>query len=236
MLKQIDILTLFPNMFNEVFQESMLKIAQDKKKITLNIHNIREYTKDPHKKVDDRPYGGGPGMVMSIQPIYDALRSIKKKRKKRVIFLTPDGVPFNQKKAQQLLKYDQLLLLCGHYEGIDERIREHLVDEEISIGDYVLTGGEVPAMVIVDAVTRLLPGVLGDSQSLQDESFNQSLLDYPHYTRPQAFKGWKVPEVLASGDHKKISEWRKQHAHQRTVARRPDILKKPDTRHTTHDS
>ena len=225
MIKLIDILTIFPEMFKEVFQSSIVKIAQEKKKVSIKVRNIRDYTKDLHKKVDDRPYGGGPGMVMSIQPIYDALKALKKKKKSRVVFLSPDGVPYTQKKAQQLLKYDQVILLCGHYEGIDERIREHLVDEEISIGDYVLTGGEIPAMVIVDSVVRLIPGVLGDTESLKDESFNHNLLDYPHYTRPQEFKGWKVPQVLTGGNHKEIEAWRKDKARHKTAKRRPDILK-----------
>lgn len=225
MLKQIDILTIFPEVFKDVFSSSILKIAQEKKKVQLNIHNIREYTLDSHKKVDDRPYGGGPGMVLSVQPLYDTLRSIKRKKNCRVIYLTPDGQVYTQKKAAQLVKVDQIILVCGHYEGIDERVREHLIDEEISIGDYVLTGGEVPAMVITDSLVRLIPGVLGDKDSLKDESFNQNLLDYPHYTRPAVFKGWKVPEVLTSGDHKRIEEWRKKQALQKTKKRRPDILR-----------
>jgi len=225
MLKQIDILTIFPEIFKEVFTSSIMKIAQEKKKVLLKVHNIRAYTRDPHKKVDDRPYGGGPGMVMSIQPLYDTLRGIKRKKKCRTIYLTPDGAVYSQKKATQLVKLDQIILICGHYEGIDERVRERLIDEEMSIGDYVLTGGEVPAMVVTDSLVRLIPGVLGDKDSLKDESFNRNLLDYPHYTRPAVFKGWKVPEVLLSGDHRKIEEWRKKQALQKTTKRRPDILK-----------
>lgn len=224
MLKHIDILTLFPEAFAGVFSSSILKRAQEKRKVTIAVHNIRDYTKDRHRKADDKPYGGGPGMVMSIQPIYDALKKVGKKTKTRVVYLTPDGARFTQKKAEQLIKYNQVVLLCGHYEGIDQRVRDHLIDEEISIGDYVLTGGEVPAMVIVDSVVRLIPGVLGRAESLEDESFNKGTLDYPHYTRPAVFKGWKVPSVLMSGDHTKIKDWRKKQALQKTRKRRPDIL------------
>ncbi len=210
---QFDILTIFPGIFDSYFSESIIKRAQKKKKIIINIHDFRKFATDKHKTVDDRPYGGGPGMLLKVEPIYKCLKSIKSKQKTRTILLTPKGKTFNQKKAQQLTKYDQLILITGHYEGFDERIRKY-VDEEISIGNYVLTGGEVPAMVIVDAVTRLIPGVLGDKNSPKDETFSKSekYIEYPHYTRPENFKSQKVPKVLLSGDHAKIKEWRQNKA------------------------
>ena len=204
---RIDILTLFPEMFNGFVTESIIKRAIEKEKVRINIINFRDYTDDPHGKVDDTPFGGGPGMVLKVQPIYDALEDIKTDDS-YIILLTPSGKTFNQVKAQNLTKYKHLILICGHYEGFDDRIKL-LVDEEISIGNFILTGGELPAMMISDAVIRLLDGVI-NRESLESEYFTNDLLDYPVYTKPREFKGMSVPEVLLSGDHKKIEEYRKQ--------------------------
>lgn len=204
---QIDILTLFPEMFNGFLTESIIKRAIEKEKVKINIINFRDYTTDPHGKVDDTPFGGGAGMVLQVEPIYNALENIKTKDS-HIILLTPSGKTFNQQKAQTLTKHNHIILICGHYEGFDDRIKQ-LVDEEISIGDFILTGGELPAMMISDAIIRLLDGVI-NKESLESESFNEELLDYPVYTKPRDFKGMKVPEVLLSGDHKKIEEYRKQ--------------------------
>jgi tRNA (guanine37-N1)-methyltransferase len=227
---QIDILTLFPGMFSGVFGESIIKRAQAAKKLRLNIHNIRDWSKDKHRKVDDKPYGGGCGMVMTCQPIFDAVEELKKGFRGQglgssVILLTPQGKQFNQKLAQKLSKNKHLIFICGHYEGIDERVRQHVIDEEVSIGDYVLTGGEIPAMVLVDAIIRLIPGVLGHKDSNKYESFSSGLLEYPQYTRPAVYKRLKVPEVLLSGNHKKIELWRKEQAGKITCKKRPDLLK-----------
>lgn len=204
---KIDILTLFPEMFNGFLTESIIKRAIEKKKIKINIINFRDYTTDPHGKVDNTPFGGGAGMVLQIQPIYDALEHLKTKDS-HIILLTPTGTTFNQKKAEQLSQKKHIIIICGHYEGFDDRIKL-LVDEEISIGDFILTGGELPAMMISDAVIRLIDGVIS-KESLESESFSKDLLDYPVYTKPRDFKGMKVPEVLLSGNHKKIEEYRKQ--------------------------
>lgn len=204
---RIDILTLFPEMFNGFVTESIIKRAIEKEKVRINIINFRDYTDDPHGKVDDTPFGGGPGMVLKVQPIYDALEDIKTDDS-YIILLTPSGKTFNQVKAQNLTKYKHLILICGHYEGFDDRIKL-LVDEEISIGNFILTGGELPAMMISDAVIRLLEGVI-NKESLESESFTNDLLDYPVYTKPREFKGMSVPDVLLSGDHKRIEEYRKQ--------------------------
>lgn len=204
---QIDILTLFPEMFDGFLSESIIKRAIEKDKVKINIINFRDYTYDPHGKVDSAPFGGGPGMVLQIEPIYNALESIKRDDS-HIILLTPSGKTFNQKKAKELTNYNHLILICGHYEGFDDRIKL-LVDEEISIGDFVLTGGELPAMMITDATTRLIEGVIS-KESLETESFTDDLLDYPVYTKPRVFKGMKVPDVLVSGDHKKIAEYRKE--------------------------
>ena len=210
---KFEILTIFPKIFDSYFSESIIKRAQNKKKVKINAHDIRNFATDKHRMVDDRPYGGGPGMVLKVEPIYKCIKSIKKKKKSRIILLTPKGKTFNQRKAQQLTKYNQLILICGHYEGFDERIRQ-FVDEEISIGNYVLTGGEIPAMVIVDTISRLIPDVLGDKNSPKDETFSKSekYIEYPHYTRPENFKGQKVPKILLSGNHKKITAWREKHS------------------------
>lgn len=223
----IDILTLFPEMFRGPFDESIIKRAQNNGLVEIKIHNLRQWAKDKHKTVDDHPYGGGAGMVMMVEPIYQALQDIKSRvmsHESRTILLDPGGKPFNQKKAQELSKVEHLILIAGHYEGVDNRIREHLIDEEISIGDYVLTGGELPAMVVVDSVVRLIPGVLEKPEATQLESFTDNLLEHPQYTRPEGFRGWKVPEILLSGDHKKIEKWRLQKAQERTKKTRPDLL------------
>ena len=204
---QIDILTLFPEMFDGFLSESIIKRAIEKDKVKINIINFRDYTYDPHGKVDSAPFGGGPGMVLQIEPIYNALEAIKRDDS-HIILLIPSGKTFNQKKAKELTNYNHLILICGHYEGFDDRIKL-LVDEEISIGDFVLTGGELPAMMITDATTRLIEGVIS-KESLETESFTDDLLDYPVYTKPRVFKGMKVPDVLVSGDHKKIAEYRKE--------------------------
>ncbi|MDE5587383.1 MAG: tRNA (guanosine(37)-N1)-methyltransferase TrmD, partial [Bacilli bacterium] len=211
---KIDILTLFPEMFSKVFEESILKRAQEKGLAEIRIINFRDYSKDPHQKVDDTPYGGGCGMVLTCQPIFDCIESIRTKDSK-VIMLTPDGTLYKQSLAYSLSKEKHLILLCGHYEGFDERIRS-ICDYEISIGDYVLTGGEYPAMILTDSIIRLLPGVIEEESHLQD-SFNNQLLDYPSYTKPRNFRGMEVPEVLVSGDHKKIDEFRNQMSYNRTV-------------------
>lgn len=223
MLK-IDILTLFPNMFDGVFQESILKRAIDDGKIEINLINFRDFTNDPHNKVDDTPYGGGAGMVLMAQPIFDCVKSIRKENSK-VILLTPDGIPYKQKMAYDLCSEEHLILICGHYEGFDERIRS-ICDMEISIGDYVLTGGEVPAMVLVDSVARLIPGVINERSHLVDSFSESYLLDYPTYTKPRVFEGMEVPEVLVSGDHKRIAEYRLEESIKKTKLRRPDLLEK----------
>ncbi len=223
---RFDIITIFPDMFKGVLGASILKRAQDKKKVVFHVHDLRKYSADKkHRKVDDRPFGGGPGMVMSPQPLFDAVRKIKGKRSVKVIVLSPSGKPFTQAHAKRLARERNLIIICGHYEGIDERVRLKLVDEEISIGDYVLTGGEVPAMVVADAVTRLVPGVVGKEASLQSESFEDNMLEGPHYTRPANFRGARVPAVLLSGDHKAIGTWRRQQALAKTKKVRPDLLK-----------
>lgn len=221
---KIDVLTLFPDMFKGVFDESIIKRAIDEKKVDINFYNFRDFTDDPHNKVDDTPYGGGCGMVLSCQPIFDCVESIRTEQSK-VILLTPSGVQYKQQMAYDLSKEKHLIIICGHYEGFDERICS-LVDYEISIGDYVLTGGEVPAMVLVDSIVRLLPGVINERSHIED-SFNENyLLDYPVYTKPRVFRGMEVPEVLLSGDHKKINEYRYQESLNRTKLRRPDLLDK----------
>ncbi|MBI1975899.1 MAG: tRNA (guanosine(37)-N1)-methyltransferase TrmD [Candidatus Omnitrophica bacterium] len=222
---RIDIITLFPRMFEGFLGESILKRAQQKKLVTFSVINLRDFSTDKHRKVDDRPFGGGPGMVIGVEPVCRALESMsRKKEKKRIILLTPQGKKFDQPAARRLARQRHLVLLCGHYEGFDERIKKW-VDEEISIGDFVLTGGELPAMAVADAVVRLIPGVLGDENSAVAESFDNGLLEYPQYTRPAGFRGMNVPKILLSGNHKAVEEWRKQQALARTKKRRPDLLK-----------
>lgn len=222
---KIDILTLFPEMFDAVLKSSILGKAIEKGILRVGVINIRDFSKDRHKRVDDYPYGGGAGMVMMPQPLYDAIKSVKEESPDaRVILTSPRGKPFGQEKARLLSKEPHLVIVCGHYEGIDQRIIDTMVDEEISIGDYILTGGELPAMVIVDAVARLLPGAIGSPRSLEQESFTNGLLEYPQYTRPADFLGMKVPEVLLSGNHKKIEQWRMEKAVEITRRLRPDLL------------
>ena len=224
---RIDIITIFPKMFSAVLNESIIKRAQQKGKVKIFTHDLRSYTLDKHRKVDDRPFGGGSGMVIQAEPIFRAIEAIKKKikGKSKVVLLCPQGKRFNQNYAKKLSKCASLIFICGHYEGVDERVRLHLADEEISIGDYVLTGGELAAMVLVDSIVRLIPGVLGDKNSLNFESFEGNLLEYPQYSRPAKFRKWQVPEVLVSGAHDKISAWRKLEAFKRTKLRRPDLLR-----------
>ncbi|HEX3031349.1 MAG TPA: tRNA (guanosine(37)-N1)-methyltransferase TrmD [Bacillota bacterium] len=223
----MDILTLFPEMFTPL-ETSILGKAREKGLLEINTVNIRDYTLDKHKTADDSPFGGGAGMVLKPEPVFRAVDSLTQRDGSRpgtIILLCPQGETFSQALAQELAREDHLVLLCGHYEGIDERIREGLITREISIGDYVLTGGELPAMVVVDAVCRLLPGVLGESSSAVEESFSEGLLEYPQYTRPRDFNGLRVPEVLLSGDHEKIRLWRRQQSLLRTMSRRPDLLR-----------
>jgi len=220
---KIDVLTLFPAMFAGPLDESIIKRAREAGLLDLQLHQLRDWTHDRHKTVDDRPFGGGPGMLLKPEPIFEAVESLKRENT-RVALMSPSGRQFNQSIARELAQVEHLLLVTGHYEGFDERIREVLVDDELSIGDYVLTNGALPAMVVIDAVTRLLPGVLGDDASSQDESFSSGMLEYPQYTRPAEFRGMKVPDVLVSGNHAEIARWRAEHAHLRTKERRPDLL------------
>lgn len=222
---KIDILTLFPHMFDNFLNESIIKRAIDDNKVEINIHNIRDYSKDPHKKVDDYSFGGGAGMVLMPQPIFDAVDNLKNNDSK-VILMTPQGITYSQNKALELASFNHLIIICGHYEGFDERIRT-IVDYEISIGDFVLTGGELPSMIVTDSVVRLIDNVINFESHLND-SFTDNLLDYPVYTRPANFRGLKVPDVLLSGHHKNINEWRKDEQLKRTKIRRPDLLEKSD--------
>ncbi len=228
---RVDIFSLFPEMFAGPFSSSILKRAVDQGIVNFKIHNIRDYTHDKHHTADDSAYGGGAGMVMKPEPVFEAVETVQgqaldmKNKKASVILLTPQGRKLTQQVAEDLAKFDWLMLICGHYEGVDERIRQHLATDEISIGDYVLTGGELAAMVVADAVIRLLPGVLGSSESLINESHTGGLLEYPQYTRPESFRGWAVPEILTSGNHGEIAKWRRKQSIIRTAIRRPDILK-----------
>ena len=220
---KIDILTLFPEMFEGIFSQSIIKRAILDKKVEIKLHNFRDYSKDPHHKVDDTPYGGGSGMVLTCQPIFDCVEALKEDDS-LVILMTPDGTPYKQQMAYDLSKKKHLIIICGHYEGFDERIRS-LCDLEISIGDYVLTGGELASMVLTDSIVRLIPGVI-ETSSHQNDSFNNNLLDYPTYTKPRNFRGMEVPSVLVNGDHMKIEEYRKEESIKRTKERRPDLLEK----------
>ncbi|GAA0298932.1 tRNA (guanine37-N1)-methyltransferase [Gracilibacillus halotolerans] len=222
----IDILTLFPEMFPGVLESSILKRAKERGAFDYNLINFRDFTEDKHHKVDDYPYGGGAGLVLKPQPVFDAVESIIEKTEKqpRVILLCPQGERYNQAKAEELSKEDHLVFICGHYEGYDERIREALVTDEISIGDFVLTGGELGAMVMMDSIVRLIPGVLGNEDSAVQDSFSTGLLEHPHYTRPANFRGMQVPDVLLSGNHAAIDEWRHKESLHRTYSRRPDLL------------
>jgi len=221
---RIDLLTLFPEFFASPLSQSMLQRAQVQGAVDYGVINLRDFAGDRHQVTDDRPFGGGPGMVMKIKPLVAAIRQVKESDPEtRVILLSPGGVVFTQAKARELAGRRHLLLICGHYEGVDERLHFY-IDEELSIGDYILTGGEIPALIVADAVTRLLPGVLGGEGATEEESFQEGLLEYPHYTRPRVFEGHEVPQVLLEGDHRRIARWRRQQALARTVARRPDLL------------
>lgn len=224
-MKQYTILTLFPEMIIQAFSHSILAKAQKENHICIEAVDIRAFSKNKQKHVDDYPYGGGAGMVMQAQPIYDAYQSIPEQKKGRIIYLSPQGKTFTQQIAQQLSKEENIVFLCGHYEGVDERVLEQLEVEEISIGDFVLTGGEIAAIVVIDAVARLVPGVLGKEASFQEESFTDGLLEYPQYTRPSVFMGRAVPDVLLSGHHGNIQKWRKEQSILRTKQKRPDLLK-----------
>jgi tRNA (guanine37-N1)-methyltransferase len=228
---RIDILTLFPKMFTGPFDESIIKRAIDNNIVSIVIHNLRDWGLGKHKVVDDSPFGGGAGMVMKTEPIFEAVEAIKARdgdSSAPVVLLTPQGRVFNQKIAAELAKFDRLILICGHYEGIDERVREHLATDEISIGDYVLTGGELAAMVVIDAVVRHLPGVLGSEESAEEDSHTAGLLEYPQYTRPPVYRGWEVPQVLLSGNHAQIAKWRREQSILRTFMKRPDLFEKAD--------
>ncbi|MGG4035814.1 tRNA (guanosine(37)-N1)-methyltransferase TrmD [Paenibacillus cisolokensis] len=227
---KIDVLTLFPEMFEGVFGTSILGKAREKGIVELRTINFREYANNKHQTVDDAPYGGGGGMVLKPEPMFAAVEALTEGAAKppRVILMCPQGEPYTQRKAEELSRAEHLVFICGHYEGYDERIREHLVTDELSIGDYVLTGGELPAMVVIDSVVRLLPGVLGNETSAVTDSFSTGLLEYPHYTRPAVFRGWEVPEVLMSGHHGRIEAWRREQSLLRTLRRRPDLLEKAE--------
>jgi tRNA (guanine37-N1)-methyltransferase len=234
--KQFDVFTLFPDVFTPYLGTSILKRAQDARLVKVQLHNIRDWTTDRHHVCDDMPYGGGGGMVMKPGPIFTAIESILGTPPScPVILLTPQGRVFTQAVAEELSQQPHLALLCGRYEGIDERVREHLVTDEISIGDFVLSGGELPALVLIDAITRLIPGALGDPEGAWDDSHTTGLLEYPHYTRPPEFRGWRVPEILLSGDHARIANWRRQQALLRTRQRRPELLEKADLSQNDRD-
>jgi tRNA (guanine37-N1)-methyltransferase len=225
---RIDILTLFPDICRAPLSASMMKRAQESGAIDLRIHNLRDWTSDKHHVVDDAPFGGGQGMVMKPEPIFAAVEDLQSKienRKSKIVLMSPTGRKFDQKVAMEFSEESHLIIICGHYEGVDHRVIEHLVDAEISIGDYVLTNGAIAAVILVDAVVRLLPGVLGDEQSAVDDSFSGGMLEGPQYTRPSDFRGWKVPDILLSGNHGAIAKWRKEQARQRTQQNRPDLLK-----------
>jgi tRNA (guanine37-N1)-methyltransferase len=225
---RIDVLTLFPAMFEEVFAASILGKAKDKGIVSLQAVNFRDYSNNKHNTVDDAPYGGGGGMVLKAEPIFSAVEALAQDggSAPRIILMCPQGEPYSQRKAEELSKESHLIFICGHYEGFDERIREHLVTDEISIGDYVLTGGELAAMVVIDSVARLLPGVLGNEMSAVTDSFSTGLLEYPHYTRPASFRDWNVPDILISGHHINVANWRRKQSLRRTWQRRPELLTK----------
>lgn len=232
---QFEVFTLLPEVFPPYLESSILQRARQRGLVEVRVHNIREYTHDRHHTTDDTPYGGGGGMVMKPEPVFEAVETVLGLDPNRsqplpfpIILLTPQGRVFTQRVAEELSGHERIALLCGRYEGVDERIREHLVTDEISIGDYVLTGGELPALLIIDAVARLLPGVLGDPTGAEDDSHSMGLLEYPHYTRPPEFRGWQVPEVLLSGDHARIEKWRREQALTRTFYKRPDMLEKAE--------
>ena len=224
----IHILTLFPGMFTGPFNESIIKRAVERGLVNISIYNIRDYTSDRHHIVDDYSYGGGPGMVLKPEPIFAAVEAVRGERNVPLILLTPQGRQFDQHVAEEVAGYGEVILLCGHYEGVDERVREHLAADEISIGDYVLSGGELAAMVVADAAVRQIPGVLGSDESAGEDSYATGLLEYPQYTRPQNFRGWEVPEVLLSGNHAEVARWRREQSLRRTAQRRPDLLERAE--------
>ncbi len=232
---KFEVFTLLPEVFPPYLASSILKRARERGLIQVDVHNIREYTHDKHHVTDDTPYGGGGGMVMKPEPVFEAVESVMGHAPLQttgqpvpIILLTPQGRVFTQRIAEELSQHERIAMICGRYEGVDERIREHLVTDEISIGDYVLTGGELPAMILIDAVSRLIPGVLGDPTGAEDDSHSMGLLEYPHYTKPGEFRGWKVPEVLQSGNHAKIDKWRREQSLLRTLKKRPDMLEKAE--------
>ena len=220
---QIDVVTIFPDMVEAMLGFSILKRARDTGRLDVRVHNLRDWAPGVHRSTDEAPFGGGAGMVMRPGPLFDAVKSLHPTPETRVVLLTPQGQTFTQAKAQELAACEHLVLLCGHYEGFDERVRQHLATEEISVGDYVLTGGEMPALIVIDAVARLQPGTLGNSESAEDDTFSEGLLEYPHYTRPADFRGWAVPDVLLSGHHAEIAKWRRKEQFRRTQSRRPDL-------------
>ncbi|TDJ48539.1 MAG: tRNA (guanosine(37)-N1)-methyltransferase TrmD [Nitrospina sp.] len=227
---RFDLISIFPGMFESPFAESILKRAQDQGLVEIRFHDLRKYTLDKHHRVDDYPFGGGAGMVMNVEPIDRAVQAVKQDRPQaRTILLSPAGRLFNQQKALELSQLEAIILVCGRYEGVDERVPLHVVDEELSIGDFVLSGGEIAAMAVVESVARLVPGVIGDAACLEEESFSQGLLEYPQYTRPRDYQGAQVPEVLVSGDPKKIKEWQRREALKKTARHRPDLLQKPES-------
>jgi len=236
---RFDIITLFPEMVSGPFEASIFKRARDAGLVDVRIINLRDFAEGKHKVADDAPFGGGGGMVLKPEPVFAAVEAMRCATnsgcKERVILLTPQGPRFDQRRAEELAQEDHLILVCGHYEGVDERVREHLVTDEISIGDYVLTGGELPAMVVVDAVGRLVPGVLGNEQSPESDSFSSGLLEHPQYTRPAEFRSWRVPEVLVSGDHEKVRRWQREQALRRTLVRRPDLLEEAQLADEDHE-
>ncbi|MEC8679715.1 MAG: tRNA (guanosine(37)-N1)-methyltransferase TrmD [Bacteroidota bacterium] len=224
-MNHIDIITCQPELLDSPLNNSILKIAQDKKLVNIKIHNLRDFSDNKHKKVDDYAFGGGGGMVLKIEPIFNCIESIKKENKvDEIIYMSPDGEKLSQKTSNSLSLKENIIILCGHYKGVDERVREHLITKEISIGDYVLTGGELPAAILIDSVIRLIPGVVSNESAALSDSFQDNLLGHPNYTRPAEFNGWKVPEILLSGDQKKIDEWRIKTSYKKTKKQRPDLL------------
>ena len=241
---RIDVITIFPELFPPVLQSSILKRAQEADHVQVAVHNLRDYTHDKRRTVDDRPYGGGPGMVMRPEPIVEAVEALEARthreatrqtRACQIVLMAPTGTPLTQERAKALSGLQHLVVLCGHYEGVDARVRAAVVDQEISIGDYVLTGGELPALVLIDCVVRLIPGVLGHAEATVEESFTTRQLEYPHYTRPEVFRGMEVPRVLRSGDHQRISTWRRLKAFARTLTHRPDLLEPRSRQEATED-
>jgi len=220
---RIDVVTIFPDLIRAMLGFSIVKRAREAGVVDVQVHDLRDWAPGVHRSTDDTPYGGGAGMVMRPGPLFDAVESLPRVPETRVALLTPQGETFAQAKARELSQCPHLVLLCGHYEGFDERVRQHLATEEISVGDYVLTGGELPALIVIDAVTRLQPGTLGNAESAEDDTFSEGLLEYPHYTRPPDFRGWRVPDVLLSGHHAEIAKWRRKEQFRRTLARRPDL-------------